>query len=421
LPKVFVYHDGTGISKWRQLGPYKALKSKGVDVSILPDKASVITWSGVDGPSNVPTIPSHMDIAKQNDVIVTSYRANEGEAFRLYVQSMYAHVVVDIDDDIWAIDKNNPAYESWNRFKPGEDVFKPLEEGADIDTVKHNCNQIGAVIIDNPDGTEGIYQPKRNNAEIAEDGLRLASLVTTSTEPLRKKLLAYNSNVVVIPNAINFSEWPENKVVGDGLIRIGLIGANSHYGDWKTIVEPIKEILAEFPDVRLVYNSWYMKYKDATEKGGWKTIMRFPDFFADNGLIDHPQVEKFTGVDVEYYNEWLADKGIDIGLAPLQMHEFNRSKSNLKYIEYAALKVPLIAQDFEPYNQDIKHGVNGMLASNHKEWVSAMRKLIKDEEARKLMGFAAYHHVKNNYSQEVVADKLKDAICALGIKQEVAA
>jgi hypothetical protein len=49
------------------------------------------------------------------------------------------------------------------------------------------------------------------------------------------------------------------------------------------------------------------------------------------------------------YPPALAGLKIDIGIAPLADHPFNRCKSHLKILEYGALGIPVVASDLEPY------------------------------------------------------------------------
>src|SRR3546814_14721972 len=48
-----------------------------------------------------------------------------------------------------------------------------------------------------------------------------------------------------------------------------------------------------------------------------------------------------------------------VGVAPLSDTTFNRSKSDIKFLELAALGIPTIASDVAPY-RSIRHGETGL-------------------------------------------------------------
>ena len=79
----------------------------------------------------------------------------------------------------------------------------------------------------------------------------------------------------------------------------------------------------------------------------------------------------------------------DIGIAPLQMNNFNDSKSDIKVAECGRYGVPLIASNVGCYSDVIKNGVTGYLLppdAPKKEWVRIMSKVIKDKKHREEMG-----------------------------------
>ena len=80
---------------------------------------------------------------------------------------------------------------------------------------------------------------------------------------------------------------------------------------------------------------------------------------------------------------------IDLAIAPLQMNEFNDSKSDIKVAECGRYKIPLIASDVGCYADTIKNGVTGYLISPSapkSEWVRILTKVVKDRKHRIEMG-----------------------------------
>ncbi|MDE2180249.1 MAG: methyltransferase domain-containing protein [candidate division NC10 bacterium] len=78
---------------------------------------------------------------------------------------------------------------------------------------------------------------------------------------------------------------------------------------------------------------------------------------------------------------------LDINLAPLEAdNRFCKAKSELKYIEAAAVGVPTIASAVEAFEYAICHGENGLLAHSEEEWDEALERLITDPTLRLEMG-----------------------------------
>tara|TARA_Y100000034_G_C6810631_1_gene364257 strand:- start:391 stop:975 length:585 start_codon:yes stop_codon:yes gene_type:complete len=84
---------------------------------------------------------------------------------------------------------------------------------------------------------------------------------------------------------------------------------------------------------------------------------------------------------------------MDIAIAPLQMNEFNDSKSEIKVAECGRYKVPLVASDVGCYGETIENWETGVLIPPEEpksEWVKVLSRLIRDNKLRKRMGENLY-------------------------------
>jgi glycosyltransferase involved in cell wall biosynthesis len=373
----------------------------------MPKRSERIVWDGLTGPSNVPSVPSHAEIIDKNDVIVSLFKSGEEDAARLAITAKLKKLVIDIDDDILHIPTDNHNYKYWfpeQTEATGKDAWVLVE---DLEQAQEVAAKTGAQILER-DGKLWLVQFNRLPWQVVTDVLRSAHLVTVSTEKMKEIYGKYNPNTVVIPNAVDFDLYPSILKPGlnDGLVRLGLFGSNSHYRDWKTIAKVLKTLLDEFPNLRLCYNTWFRaKGAHGSSMDEQEQTLLYPDYFDKLGLREHPQCEVFSGVEIQDYWKWLDDKKVDIGLAPLCDSEFNKAKSNLKYLEFSALHIPGVYQDMEPYNADVKPGFNGFLAKDSADWLKCLRRLITDEALRKEMGDRAFADVKARYSQERIAKR----------------
>lgn len=82
----------------------------------------------------------------------------------------------------------------------------------------------------------------------------------------------------------------------------------------------------------------------------------------------------------------------DIGILPSKSTQFNKCKSNLKLLEFAALKMPVVVSDADPYRGLPVHYANG-----EKAWVEQITRLVEDPELRKSSGDKLYKFCKENY------------------------
>lgn len=205
-----------------------------------------------------------------------------------------------------------------------------------------------------------------------------ANALTVSTDYLKRMYSKYNKNIYVLPNYIDYEIFAEEKTQkpehGDE-IWIGWAGSATHLPDLKIIVEPVSKILKEFPNTRLVLGGWdgYYRTKEGRTSYLWEKIPR-------ERIILLKWVK-----DIREYPKMLAH--FDIGLAPLADIVFNRCKSNIKYLEYSACGVPVIASEVEPYAKIIANGKNGLLVSTQKDkvqkaWYQAIKTLILNKELR---------------------------------------
>ena len=116
----------------------------------------------------------------------------------------------------------------------------------------------------------------------------------------------------------------------------------------------------------------------------------------------------------------------DISLAPLSEHNFNRVKSQLKVIEAGFHKKVIIAQNFGPYQIDVKNAIqygggfdetaNGILidtAKNHKDWYEAIKKLIKNPSMIPVLQENLNKTIKDTYSIDVVTESRKNLYLSL--------
>lgn len=208
---------------------------------------------------------------------------------------------------------------------------------------------------------------------ISEYLLTLSDVVTVSTPTLAEIIAPYNDNVVVLPNYINAGLLDLERPRRDR-VTVGWTPSPSHGPDAAYVAPMLRRFLKRNPNVDFHVMGW--DYREEHRLRG-----RHSTWTSD--LWDY-----YKGID------------FDIGIAPLADSRFNRSKSHLKALEYAALGIPVIATDLEPYREFVIDGVTGYLVKGEHEWGRRLYELTQDEAMRTEMGAKAKEHAKGFTIQE---------------------
>lgn len=242
------------------------------------------------------------------------------------------------------------------------------------------------------------------------DYLAQADAVIVSTDPLKQVIAeevpAMAQSIHVCPNHLHEVAWgpeivnlsPKEKHDNGGQIIIGWQGSTTHDTDFKVALPALKRIITENANVQ---------------------IRLFGDVPRSiQNEIPGDRFQFTSGVPYEMYPRKLAYCNFDIGIAPLTDSNLNRSKSNIKWMEYGAVQVPCVASKVYPYEKTINQGIDGYLASNDQEWYDALNALITDPHHRRAMGGAAYDAVWSKWSAKQHAHKWADLFTQLVKKPE---
>ena len=207
--------------------------------------------------------------------------------------------------------------------------------------------------------------------------------VQTSTEYLANYLREFNPNVKVFANQLRRIQSPRNynKEFNqkDRPITI-FFGALNRDEDFAEILPVINDIAATYGKKIL-----------------FKIIGRqelFNSIQSENKiLLGKKEVYDYQYVTYEEYEEALHTS--DIALLPLKDTEFNRSKSDLKFIECAGAGAVAVASPVA-YSNVIKDGENGFIFRDNKELDNKLRTLIFNKKLRREVAENAYNYVKHN-------------------------
>lgn len=250
--------------------------------------------------------------------------------------------------------------------------------------------------VDVPTWNEA-YHGFRNGSpfrRVSLDCMRNADALTVTTPHLGELYTKFNENVYVIENSLDFKGdrkfvgWDKVSVRKHTGLRIGWIGGRAHFDDLMMVAPMLRDVLKKNEDVTLVLiNSAIKESCKLTGRDypfeGFKNV-----HYADRS------------VPINRYASFMASFGFDIGLAPLVDCNFNRSKSNLRWLEYSALKIPTIATNISHFTQSITSGQDGILieGNNMDKWRDAVDLLVVDNNLRENLGRNAYKRVKKDFN-----------------------
>ncbi|MDA8126741.1 MAG: glycosyltransferase family 4 protein [Deltaproteobacteria bacterium] len=331
-----------------------------------------------------PTITVPVELILWSHIIVWQ-RQHGDEAYKSLelARKLNKVQIFEIDDNLHAIPKDNPAHHFYNRETASYRNMLRWMQGCDLVTVTK----------------EGLGEFYRELA-----GIRYA----------------------VLPNCIDFEEFPAVDLAErpNDKVRIGWAGSETHYGDLRILANVFRRLKKlhgnriEF--VLMGSDGVYRQYEKVNGSG--------PEIVNDRTL----KVKKIVGdvlkgvprefhpfVETEDYARVLCDLKLDIAVIPLTPSKFNLTgKSNLKYLEMSAAKIPCVLSKNTVY-EEVQHGENGFLAANEQEWLQYLSLLVQDRALRCRIAANAYRYVRENYDFSRSARQwLKTYMQAVGSKHD---
>jgi glycosyltransferase involved in cell wall biosynthesis len=283
------------------------------------------------------------------------------------------------------------------------------------------------------------------------ENLRLAENVTTTTDIFAKEIKKYNNNVFVLPNAIDPSEkqFTPNLEPSNGRVRIGWLGGSSHLKDLEILNGVVNKLISDklLDKVQFVLCGYDLRgtHTDINQQTGqqtqrailpkesvwyqyeriftndYKSISpEYKEFLLKFKQEEYPNVanEPYRRVWTKPISTYASNYNLfDISLAPIEENIFNKVKSQLKVIEAGFHHKAIIAQDYGPYQIDLKNTIqfgggidltgNSILIEskkNHKDWYNAIKKLILNPELVTTLQENLYNTVKDTYSINKVTE-----------------
>jgi glycosyltransferase involved in cell wall biosynthesis len=140
-------------------------------------------------------------------------------------------------------------------------------------------------------------------------------------------------------------------------------------------------------------------------------------FFTFHGYIpvsclrtDPRRVVHVSWNTVKHYASSLCMLSPHIALLPLDPHIFNRSKSNIKYLEMTVAGAASISSDINTYTDSIVHGQDGFVAKTTQDWIDYITALSKSRAFRHQIVDKAQQKVLEEFSWQTDNQNKRDWI-----------
>lgn len=409
IMRIVMYHsENSGIGYWRVWNPAKCLRGAGHEVWKFPHdmKGGVPVLKKDERDDKIPEgqwinsrIGSFERHGEWGDIFIFQRPLQPiNIAVQAALRKTYNKpIVAEIDDDITSVHPSSPAYKYYRKYD-SQDIYEtiiiPLEDWWKFKDEKKFTKRIVEQKVNLQEKKMRIVLLKEGMADchqVGLDWLKVADAVTVSTQALKELFSKYNKNIYVLPNSIDFqlnetlekeyrAERPKKEKRDKDEIMIGWAGGYTHADDVALIAPAMGIILKKYPNVKFQWTAFKsMELLYLTKE--------FPG-----------RVIPIMGVPINRWVHNFIRQELDIGLAPLVDSQFNRGKSNLKFLEHSALKIPMVLSPVRPYLETVKDGETGFFAKTTEDWVKKISLLVESEELRTRMGNEAYCDVKRNFN-----------------------
>ncbi len=222
-----------------------------------------------------------------------------------------------------------------------------------------------------------------------------------STEPLARYAREVSECVEVLPNSMSrelvaLSEAARSPREPGTPVSMGFMsGTKTHSHDLDSVKGALRRVMDRYPDLVLYLIGDVQVPVSLRPYGGRvRALPKVP-------WRDLPALQVH----------------FEINLAPLDPDQrMNHAKSEIKWMEAAAVGVPTIASRTGGYLAAIEPDRTGVLAGDEEAWVRGLSRLIEDAEFRRGVGEAARAVVHERYAPEVQAPLTRAAFEAFAAR-----
>ncbi|MFV2044528.1 MAG: hypothetical protein ACC700_15005 [Anaerolineales bacterium] len=262
-----------------------------------------------------------------------------------------------------------------------------------LETIRRNNVKVVYCVDDNlldlPE--ERADWPKEHHLQVFRLFLTEADKVVVTTEALRERLSSFNSNIMVMYNALDERLLlggrlpPVQPWIGNTKTVIGYMGTRTHDEDLKIVLPALRTLWERYPE--------QVRFEVLGVLADTKSASMFSEIPVR--FIGPPQPE----AEYPLFMLWFTSRvKWDIAISPLRDSPVTRCKSHIKYLDYAAIGSAGIYSVSPAYTGSVKHMETGWLATNeHEAWLEALERLFIDKPLRERLAYNAGHDLYGNH------------------------
>ena len=226
--------------------------------------------------------------------------------------------------------------------------------------------------------------------------MRAADGVICSTDWLTQRYRSVNPRTWTCRNGVDLMRYDFTRPPRDH-VGIGWAGGTGHTEAAEPWVQEVGRVMHALPQTRF------------TSIGQPFALWLEPQFPTRTLAVPFTALEVYPAAMTHF----------DIALAPAGKGDYFKGKSDLRWLEAAAMSLPCIADpDVYP---EIEHGVTGFHASTPAEMGEILRELVADRELRERVGTQAYEYVAEHRTAQVAAERWAEVLHEVAAAAPVAA
>lgn len=204
------------------------------------------------------------------------------------------------------------------------------------------------------------------------DAMTACDAVQCSTHNLRQVLSQTHAEVTVLENQLEQAPPLQEKPRGERPLVIGYAAGEDHWLDWLTIRREFNKTVAVLERHGLVLQVWIL---------------------GDRAIFDSVETANKQFFPLAPHKEYLRILSqVDIAIIPLADNQFNRCKSDVKFLESASAGCAVIASEVA-YSRCIDHQRTGMLFASSAQFSSLLENLAVNPEKIRSLAQNAHRYV----------------------------
>ncbi len=229
--------------------------------------------------------------------------------------------------------------------------------------------------------------PTPRHIEVFEFFLRNADSLLVTTDFLKNKYKLWNEVIHVLPNFID-----ERLICGlrpqpvvSGVVRIGYMGTLTHNEDLEIVLPALSNLHQKFGS-KIRFELLGAVNLETVEK----EAIGFPVYSipTDPENYEYPLFMTWFTSTIHW----------DIGISPFKEYEFNKAKSYIKYLDYAAIQAAGVFSRIDEYQKVIRRGETGFIAENVQAWETTLFELVENAALRNEVKKSAYEDLLERHT-----------------------